>query len=429
MPDNVINQKLDEALEGIVKAQEISDRNKERLDTLDKEQIERINEAVTKNLDGINKLQAANEETVKTQKELEKKLCRPGATNNSDICSESKASFLQYLRRGEAISKEVTEEIAESIARKSLLGATEHQIDMCKKDLVVGNNPRGGYFVRPEVADFMIKRIFETSPMRQISNIVTISTESLEIPIDDNEADSGWVGEANSRPNTNTPDVGMEVIHTHEIYAQPRVSQKMVDDAGFDIETWVQTKVADRFRRQQNTAFVSGAGSKKPRGFLTYPAWAAAGVYERGKIEQRNSGTSGDFDADNMIDLQTDLLEDYQADAVWTMKRKTFAKVMTLKATGDGQYLLNPNVLSEGANKILLGKPVFFFEDMPTIAADALAVAYGNFKEGYTIVDRIGIRVKFDDLTEKPYILYYTTQRVGGAVTNFQSIKILKLAV
>lgn len=424
-------KKLDDVLDGVTKAQEVADRNEKRLDTLDKEQIERINEDVTKNIEEMNEIKTKQDAIEESVKSIETAAARPSNLKaDPNVCSEAKAEFLRYFRKaGHSISEKVQEEIAENIARKSLLGGTDAQIEMLKKDMVVGSNPDGGYWVRPEFATFMIDRSFETSPMRQIASVQTINSESLQIIINDQTAAANWVGEVDTRATTATPQIGELTIHAHELEAFPLVSQKMLDDAGFDIESWLQEQVSSEFTRKENTAFVVGTSAKQPKGFLTYDPWAAAGVYERNKIEQIDSGTSGNFDADNLIELQNALIETYQPDGTWVMKRATFGVVMTLKASTSGEYLLNPSVIAQGAPQILLGKPVTFFDDMPAIAADALAVAYGSFKKGYTIVDRIGIRILRDPLTNKPFIGFYTTKRTGGDVTNYESIKILKLAV
>lgn len=419
MSDEIM-QKLDTLAKGISDYQSEHKEMKETIDALDQDKLEKMAVDITSTLEEVNILKAK-------QVAAEKALARPRNKEGEEVCSELKTASLQYLRRGGVADEKYVNAVCEQVARKSLLGATEHQIEMAKKDLVVGSSPDGGYYVRQEVANFVIDRVFESSPMRQIANQATISSESLAIPIDDQEASAGWVGEVDSRPKTDTPKIGELTIHAHELYANPAASQKMVDDAGFDIEAWLQRKVADKFSRLENTSFVTGDGNKKPRGFLTYSDWTAAGTYERGKIEQFDTGVSGSFSADNFITVQNGLIEDYQNGATWVMKRATFAGVLKLK-DGVGGYLINPLLLAQNAQMVLLGKPVIFFNDMPVVAADALAVAYGNFNDGYTVVDRIGIRVLRDVYTNKPYIQYYTTKRVGGDVTNYESIKIMKLA-
>jgi len=418
MADEIM-QKLDLLAKGISDFQSEHEQMKDKVDALDKDKLEKMTSDITAMVEDVEQIKTS-------QANVDKILARPSG-KEVEHCSISKAAFLKYLRRGGEVSSDVVEVIADEIARKSLLGSTEHQIEMAKKDLVVGSNPDGGYFVRAEVADFMVNRIFETSPMRQICNVANISSESFVIPIDDNEANAGWVGEVDSRSKTNTPKVGELTIHAHEVYANPAASQKMIDDAGFDIESWLSSKVSERFTRLENNSFVVGDGAKKPRGFLDYPAWAVNGVYESGKLEQINSGVNGSFSADNLISLQNSLIEDYQIGANWVMNRSTFGEVLKLKA-GDGHYLINPLLLSQNAQMVILGSPVIFFNDMPTIATDALAIAFGNFKFGYTVVDRFGIRVLRDAYMNKPYVQYYTTKRTGGDVTNYESIKILKLS-
>ena len=424
--DKQIETKLESIASGIAEVQKANDELGGRITALDEEKFAKINDVVTKNIDDLNDIKARGEKVEASIKNIETTLARPTNAKEADI-SEAKIEFLRYFRKGTAPSKSVLEEIASVYAKKICLGGDENEIQLHTKSLVEGNNPDGGFWIRPEIATFTVDRIFETSPMRNIASVITIGTESIDIIVDDNQAAGDWVGEVDPRPETATPQIGLNSIFAHELAAFPAISQRMLDDAGFDVEAWLQRKVTDIFMRKENTAFVVGDGSKKPRGFLTYPAWGQVEVYERNKIAQLVSSVSGSFNSDDFIDLQGLLLEGYQARANWTMKRDTFTEVMKLKDL-DGQYLLNPSIISEGANKLLLGKPVMFFDDMPAIATDALAIAYGDFEVGYTIVDRIGIRILRDPFTNKPFVNFYTTKRVGGDVTNYQSIKILKLA-
>lgn len=428
MPE--VNKELDDSLrvisEGITKVQELCEDNSKNIRALDEEQIKKINVDVTKNIDKIADFEAKTVKFEEAIKSLEKIASRPKNTND-EACSSAKAAFLNYFRKGTIPALEEQEAVAHEIATKSILGGSQNDIAMLKKTLVEGNNPDGGYWLREEFANFTVDRLFETSRMRQIANVMTITGESIQIIVDDNEAEGQWVGEVDARPETATPQIGKNTIFAHELAANPKASQRMLDDAGFDIETWLMNKVADIFGRMENTAFVTGDGSKKPRGFLDYPAWAVPGTYQRNALEQLDSGTNGTFDGDNLIDLQNSLLEGYQPNAVWTMQRALWADVMKAKDS-TGQYLLNPLVLAQGAARILLGAPVLFFADMPAAATDSLSIAYGDFRKGYTILDRIGIRVLRDPYTNKPFVLFYTTKRVGGDVTNYQSIKILKLA-
>jgi len=288
-------------------------------------------------------------------------------------------------------------------------------------------NPDGGYLVRPELSSTIVSRIFETSPLRQVANVERTGGKSIDILIDDNEAGARWVGEGASGGQTDTPQIGQKVIAAHKIEADPRMTTEMIEDAYLNVEAWLAGKVADKFARTQNTAFVNGTGTGQPRGFLTYAAWAAAGVYERDKIEQINMGSAAALNADGLIEVQNALKEGYQAPAVWGMKRTTFGAALQLK--GNDNYFFSPVLMANGQASIqLLSKPVVFMDDMPAVAANALSIVYADFRVAYTILDRVGLQVLRDPFTNKGFITYYTTQRVGGDVTNFDGIKIGKVA-
>lgn len=289
------------------------------------------------------------------------------------------------------------------------------------KSLSVGADPDGGYLVRPAVSDRVIQKVFETSPLRQIAAVQQISTDALDIMTDLNEASGGWVGETGSRTETNTPQIGKRQIPVHELYANPAATQKLLDDAAMDMEAWLAGKVADKFSRMENTAFVSGNGVGKPRGFTTY----AAGTSDQ-QIEQVVSGSAGAVAADGLMNLFYSLKAPYRANATWGMERATLTKIRQLKGS-DNNYLWQPG-LSAGTPSTLLGRPVLEMDDMPSVAADALAIVVADFREAYQIVDRVGIRTLRDPYSNKPYVHFYTTKRVGGDVVNFEAIKLQKLS-
>lgn len=341
---------------------------------------------------------------------------------------EHKAAFYNHLRKGAAVPAEVVEAYCADVASKTIIHGDELKVNAYAKALVEGSNPDGGFFITPERSTQIIKRVFETSPVRSVANIATTSGNSMEFVIDDDEAAVGWVGEVQTRPTTATPEVGLLTIPVHEIYAKPKASQRMLDDAGFDIEGWLQDKVTRKFGRTENSAFVLGDGSKKPKGFLAYSAWASAGTYQRDAVEQITAtGTAGALDEpDDLITLQGSLHEEYQMGAVFGGTRDTFTDIMKL-SDSTGQYLMNPFMLKEGTDRVLLQKRFVIMSDVPQVAASALALVYGDFSEGYTIVDRFGVRVLRDPYSDKPYVVFYSTKRVGGAVTNFEALKILKI--
>jgi HK97 family phage major capsid protein len=295
------------------------------------------------------------------------------------------------------------------------------------KSMSTDVNPDGGYLVRPELSDTIVSRIFETSPLRQVANVEQTGAKSIDILIDDNEAAARWVGEGASGGETDTPELGQKVIAAHKIEADPRMTTEMIEDAYLDVEAWLSGKVADKFARTQNSAFVNGDGVNKPRGFLTYAAQAVSGTYERGAINQVNMGTADALNADGLIAVQNALKEGYQAGAVFGMKRTTFGAALQLK--GADNYFFSPVLLANGqATMQLLGKPVIFMDDMPAVAANALSVVYADFSVAYTIADRVGLQILRDPYSNKGFVTYYTTQRVGGDVTNFDGIAIGKVA-
>lgn len=426
-------KKLSEIGDQIKHVQDTNDRLEKQYDGLDLTNIKENAEKAAQGLEEVQKLKQQIEAVnMKSRLEaIELAIAKSGGTDMKDkgFQRDYKKSMLGYLRKGTPIAPEMLEKICKSQVEMELLGAGDSdRVEFLKKDLVAASGPDGGYFIIPDRSNAISMRIFETSPLRPVASVVTTTSDTWEQILDDDEFSSGWVGEVETRATTDTAQVGLIKIPVHEGYANPRATQKMLDDAGFDIEAWVNMKVARKLGRQENTAFVSGDGSKKPKGFLSYSAWAVAGTYERDAVEQVTAtGTAGTLDeADDLITLQNTLYEEYQANAVFGMRRATFTSVMQLKDSS-GQYLLNPRILKEGTDKLLLGASVIFMSDMPAVAANALAVVYADFMEFYTIVDRLGIRILRDPYTAKPYVNFYTTKRVGGAVTNFEAGKILKI--
>ncbi len=351
----------------------------------------------------VNKLNTALEEQKKAMETLQTAASRPGAGAGEEgkekpELAEHKKAFIDYLRKGNDAN----------------LG------EMQTKALSVGSDPDGGYLVTPAMANIITKIVNETSPIRQLASVQTISSDSLDTIADVQLMSGGWTGEQDSRSETNTAQIGKRNIPVHELYANPRATQKLLDDANINIEQWLAEKIAEKLSLLENTAFVSGNGTSKPRGFLTY----ASGT-SWGQIQQVSSGTSADFGADDLISLFYTLKEPYQKNATFVMARATLANVRQMKGS-DGQYLWQP-ALTAGAPDILLGRPVVQASDMEAIGASSLSVAVADWKQAYQIVDRIGIRTLRDPFSAKPYVQFYTTKRVGGDVLNFEAIKLLKL--
>lgn len=291
-----------------------------------------------------------------------------------------------------------------------------------QKALMVGSDPDGGQWVPTMVSNRIITQVYESSPVRQLATVENISTDALEIPTDLGQIDYGWVGETDPRPVTGTPQVGTIRIPVFEMYAQPQATQKLLEDAAIDVTAWLSNKIAQRFARVEATAFVAGTGIGQPRGFLTYPN----GTTLPGTIQQIHSGNATALTTDGLITLMVSLKEPYAPNANWLMQRATVGSVMLLK-DGDGQYIWRAG-LDGGKPSVLLGSPVMQAADMQAVGAGALPVAYGDFRQAYTIVDRLGITTLRDPFTAKPFVLFYTRRRVGGDVVNFEAIKLQVIA-
>jgi len=293
------------------------------------------------------------------------------------------------------------------------------------KALSVGSDPDGGYIVMPEFGGIIQTKVFETSPIRQLASVVTINTDAFEYVLDNGEADGEWVGETTAPTTETTPQFGKKSIVVHELAAKPKATQKMIDDGIIDVEGWLAGKVADIFARKEATAFVSGNGVGKPRGILSYTAGTDIAQEH---IEQVVTGVADAFTYDGMVDLQNALKEPYQANASFLYKRATNAALLKIK-DGEGRPIFNMTYdKNAGLRPTLMGQTAYFANDMPAIAANALSMAYGDIKAAYQIVDRIGIRVLRDPYTSKPFVIFYTTKRVGGAVVNHEAIKLGKVA-
>ena len=468
-----VSDKLDEFQKVAHQNQQVIDRNEKKDDSLDNEQIRKICKAETDIMHTSSALVATQKELadlkVKSEnqyEEIQKIMCRPAAgakTEKSAVrqYTEVLNNFYRYGANpikgsGTNVSclpnKDIIEISAKTLCQAhfgynnpvvikkladEILGTVEGEFFSLSpvekaKALFVGSNPDGGYWVEPEKSSMVITREFETSPMRQVADVVTVGTESMTFMVTDNQsASGGWVGELQTRSETATAKVGQEVIQVHEQTAHPQASQKVIDDAFVNIEQIIAEDTAEIFTQTENTAFVEGSGAKQPRGFLSYPEWSTPstiagvkGVYERNKLETITSTIT----ADTLTLLDNMLLAIYRPRAVYLMERSTWLPVRLLK-DGESRPLIDFTQLKENTSQILLGKPVLFADDMQdATASDNLAIAFGDFKVGYKILDRMGIRTLRDPFTDTPNVIFKSTKRVGGGVTNFQSIKLLKIS-
>lgn len=296
----------------------------------------------------------------------------------------------------------------------------------------IGTPADGGYAL-PEDIDRTIEKLQrDVSPMRSLCNVVRVGTSDYKKLVNVNGIASGWVGETAARPATATSQLAEVAPPMGELYANPQVTQQALDDVFFDAEGELTDQLVEEFAVAEGAAFTSGDGTNKPKGFLAYTTAATADSARAfGTLEHIATGVAGDFAASNKADVLYSAVgamkKAYRAGAVWTMGKAIMFEVLRIK-DGQGQYLWQPSLQDSGLGIKLLGFNVEENEDMPVKAANSLSIAFGNFKRGYTIVDRMGMRMLRDPYTNKPYVGFYTTKRVGGAVVNSQAIKLIKFA-
>jgi HK97 family phage major capsid protein len=287
----------------------------------------------------------------------------------------------------------------------------------------------GGYLVDRETAEAIRSMLLSTASLRAVANVVTVEAASYDVLIDRGEVGSGWATEAAAQTETATPQIERIQIALHELSAMPKASQRLLDDSAFDIEGWLAGKIAQRFLRAEAAAFVAGDGVDKPKGFLTSPKVANAN-WAWGSLGYVPSGAAADFSASNPADCIINLVyalgAEYRANASFVMNSKTAGAVRKMK-DADGRFLWSDG-LAAGEPARLMGYPVLICEDMPDIAAGAHAIAFGDFRAGYTIAERPDLRILRDPFSAKPHVLFYANKRVGGDITDFAAIKLLRIA-
>jgi HK97 family phage major capsid protein len=355
------------------------------------------------------RIDAALDETRSRLDALTLKAARPalegGPERPDPLRHEHKAAFEAYVRSGETAGFRALE----------------------AKALSAGSGQDGGYLVPPPAEREMLRRMTQISPIRALATVREISTQVYKKTYSTTGPVAGWVGETAARPQTASQVLAELSFPSMELYAMPSATQTLLDDAALDIETWVASEVETVFAEQEGAAFVTGDGISRPQGFLS-PAKVAQASWTWGKLGYVVSGAAGALPAANpsdvLIDLAYALKAGYRQNASFVMNRKTQALVRKLKTT-TGEYLWSPP-FTPGTPATLMNFPVVEAEDMPDVAADSTAIAFGDFRRAYLIVDRLGIRVMRDPYTAKPYVLFYTTKRVGGGVQDYDALKLLK---
>ena len=288
----------------------------------------------------------------------------------------------------------------------------------------------GGYLVDPQTADTIRSLLMSTSSLRSVANVVQVDAVSFDVLIDRTEVGSGWATEAGTQAETATPTIERISIKLHELSAMPKASQRLLDDSAFDVEGWLAGKIATRFIRAEAAAFISGDGVDKPRGILL-PAKVANASWAWGSLGYVPTGAAADFAAANAADCIVNLVyalgADYRANGTFIMNSKTAGAVRKMK-DADGRFMWSDG-LQAGEPPRLMGYAVLICEDMPDVAANTYPIAFGDFAAGYTIAERPDLRILRDPFSAKPHVLFYANKRVGGDITDFAAIKLLKVAV
>jgi HK97 family phage major capsid protein len=340
-------------------------------------------------------------------------LSRPRIGGNAPVednsAREHKSAFNHYMRSGEAGGLKALE--AKALSR--------------------GSGPDGGYLVPVPAEREILRRLAKFSPIRAIASVREISTQSLRRAYSTTGPAAGWVAETDPCPQTANQQIADMTFPAMELYAMPAATQALLDDAVVDIEQWVADEVQVVFAEQEGAAFVNGDGVNEPKGFLAYPIVADA-TWTRGNVGYVATGVSGAFAAatnpsDALFNLVYALRAGYRQNGKFVMGRRAQSLVRQFKTT-TGDYIWAPPATADGSAS-LMNFPVVEVEDMPDPAANSLSIAFGDFERGYVVVDRVGIRVLRDPYSAKPYVLFYTTKRVGGGVQNFEAIKLLKFGV
>ncbi|MGJ8603870.1 MAG: phage major capsid protein [Marivita sp.] len=287
-------------------------------------------------------------------------------------------------------------------------------------------NGDGGYLVDPVTSETIQGVLNSSASLRAVASVVNVEASSYDVLIDQGDTGAGWADEIGARTETGTPTIDRISIKLHELSAMPKASQRLLDDTAFDIETWLAGRIADTFARAEAGAFITGDGNDKPRGILNHGA-VDNDVWTWGNLGYVPTGVDGDIgNGDALIELVYALGAEYRANAAFVMNSKTAGALRKLK-DADGRHLWSDGFTS-GEPARLLGYPVLVAEDMPDIASNADAIAFGDFRAGYTIAERPDLRVLRDPFSAKPHVLFYATKRVGGDVSDFAAIKLLRFA-
>ena len=375
------------------------EKNDKRLEAVEQEKGKLAGEVETLNgkLSELDELKSALEEELKQVK-------RPAGGPQSKAASEHKTAFIGFMRKGK----------------------DDGLRELERKALQVGVDEDGGYAVPEELDRTILNLLKDEVVMRQEATTITVGGANYKKLVNLGGTASGWVGETDARPETDASKLGQIEPFMGEIYGNPQATQTMLDDAFFNVEDWINSELAIEFAEQEEIAFTSGNGTKKPKGFLAYASTLDPDKTRAfGTLQHILSGAAAGVTADAIIKLVYTLRKVHRNGAKFMMNNNSLFAIRILKDS-EGNYLWRPG-LELGQPSSLAGYGVAENEQMPDIAADAKAIAFGNFKRGYTIVDRIGTRILRDPYTKKPFVGFYTTKRTGWMLVDSQAIKLLQI--
>lgn len=321
-------------------------------------------------------------------------LNRPHINSDSTINYGEKSAVADYFRKGEVKFE-------------------------CNKHFSSDENEGGG-LIMPHFSQEIVSKLSLTSPLRKLASVITTSSNKVDFVFEDGNFASGWVAETADRDNATTPKLQHKQIEVHEVYAQPTATQRLIDDSSIDIYNWMLERLADNFSRSEGHAFINGDGDKKPQGILTENKVEIIALNED-KKEKKEIGVEDILNMINRLD------EYYLADASFIMNRAILSYIQTLK-DNSGRFIWQPSY-NDTSPQTLFGIPVYCSADMPIISKENTnkVIALGDFKKGYKIVDRAGISVMRDPYTTKPFVKFYATKRVGGAVVDPRAINVLEV--
>ena len=407
---------------------------------LDEKKFQKLADDISTRQVALDEFKAAAAESERSHNErvdsIEVALKRIGKTNSESGASYEDAKNFQLAAissRNQDMGFEAIEKLGVNVEEfekyckaidpwiRKYGGNNMHQMDVdAVKALQVGVDPDGGFNVTPAMSSRIIKKLFETDPIRQLATVESISTGAIEWMVDLDEAGAEWETETVATDNKETPRMDKKRIVVHPLATRPKATQTLLEDSGINVQNWLADKVANKFMRTEGAAFVSGDGVGKPRGILSY---ATGTTY--GTVEQIDSGAADAVTAAGLIKLKYSLQEYYLNRGIFIMNRATVAEIMQLTNAVTGDFIWKPG-FQKDSDATILNLPVKMSYSMPVSAANALSVALADWKEAYMVVDRLGITMQRDPYTVKPFVEFYTRKRVGGDVVNYDAIKIGK---